>query len=68
MVWRQHDLNVQDDRKRRRTVAIVGALSGNQKDPEKGARAGLRLDHECPERFAWEQAMRKLGGWKLSLT
>ncbi|PLB46272.1 hypothetical protein P170DRAFT_365471 [Aspergillus steynii IBT 23096] len=68
MVWRQHDLSVQDDRKRRRTIATAGGLSGTNKDPEKSARLAPRSSTQCSERFVWEQAMQKLGGWKLSLT
>jgi hypothetical protein len=54
MVWRQHDLGVQDDRKRRRAAAVATG-----RPVEKNAQS---------ERFIWERAMKMLGGWKLSLT
>ncbi|KAF7588350.1 hypothetical protein BBP40_005878 [Aspergillus hancockii] len=54
MVWRQHDLGVQDDRKRRRAAAVATG-----RPVEKNTQS---------ERFIWERAMKMLGGWKLSLT
>lgn len=53
MVWRQHDLGVQDDRKRRKAAAVA---TGRPIEKSKQS-----------ERFVWERAMKMLGGWKLSL-
>ncbi|PGH05605.1 hypothetical protein AJ79_06772 [Helicocarpus griseus UAMH5409] len=80
MVWRQRDLAVQDDRKRRKAHYENSGIHGNDINasdailstvmntlPFQKERNNMRPRRRT-KRFEWERAMAMLGGWKLSLT
>lgn len=83
MIWRQRDLSVQDDRKRRQSAATrhsnnedVGRKRSDFGKYTKNInvathRTSNRASQSTARRgeiFKWECAMSMMGGWKLSLT
>ncbi|RAO73610.1 uncharacterized protein BHQ10_009622 [Talaromyces amestolkiae] len=61
MIWRQRDLGVQDDRKRRHTAAMASQVHEVNTMPSSFSTKGMQF-------FEWEKAMMMMGGLKLSLT
>ncbi|EEA22308.1 hypothetical protein PMAA_060870 [Talaromyces marneffei ATCC 18224] len=61
MIWRQRDLGVQDDRKRRHTAAIASGIYDSNTMSSPFTTKGMQS-------FEWERAMLMMGGLKLSLT
>lgn len=61
MIWRQRDLGVQDDRKRRHTAAMANGIQESKSTTSSFSTKGMQL-------FEWERAMMMMGGLKLSLT
>jgi hypothetical protein len=61
MIWRQRDLGVQDDRKRRHAAAMASEMHESNPISSPLATKGVQL-------FEWERAMMMMGGLKLSLT
>lgn len=64
MIWRQRDLGVQDDRKRRAATMAWNSFPESNttcKSQDRTSSAGMQL-------FEWERAMSMMGGLKLSLT
>jgi hypothetical protein len=61
MIWRQRDLGVQDDRKRRHTAAMASGVRDLGSTSSSFPTKGVQL-------FEWERAMLMMGGLKLSLT
>lgn len=60
-IWRQRDLGVQDDRKRRHTAAMASGMHESNTMSSAFPTKGMQL-------FEWERAMMMMGGLKLSLT
>ena len=77
MIWRQRDLNLQDDRKRRQSAAARRFEAAKTIDPSFQSRkipstCGIQSSKKGPRRcggmFEWERAMSMMGDLKLSLT
>lgn len=61
MIWRQRDLGVQDDRKRRHAAAMASGMHDSNSMSSSFSTKGVQT-------FEWERAMLMMGGLKLSLT
>lgn len=77
MIWRQRDLGVQDDRKRRQSAVVRRFESANPMDStfhprEIPSTCRIRSFRNSPRRrggmFEWERALSMMGDMKLSLT
>ncbi|KAH8689185.1 fungal-specific transcription factor domain-containing protein [Talaromyces proteolyticus] len=77
MIWRQRDLSVQDDRKRRLSAAArrFGTVNSTKSSYNRpGASSTCQSQYSqstarrCGGMFEWERAMSMMGGLKLSLT
>jgi hypothetical protein len=77
MIWRQRDLGVQDDRKRRQSAAVRRFETENSMDctfqsrdiPSTcRTRSFGNNPRRCGGMFEWEHALSMMGDLKLSLT